>query len=151
MTKPSRKVEANGDKPKNPRYGGPPLKLTPERQERLLSALKLGTSRHGAACYAGIAPTTFYEWLKLGATQEDGPFRTFRMLVQEAESIAEMQAVAEIRKSDPRWFLSRRFAAWREKPAEATLTHQAPGGKPLEAIPNETLTALVQALATRKP
>ena len=45
-------------------------KLTPEIQDTICNWLKLGYYQEDAAVMAGIAPSTFYDWLKKGAEQD---------------------------------------------------------------------------------
>ena len=49
---------------------GRKTKLTPEIQETICNWLKLGYYQEDAAVMAGIAPSTFYDWLKKGAEED---------------------------------------------------------------------------------
>jgi len=49
---------------------GRKTKLTPEVQETICNWLKLGYYQEDAAVMAGIAPSTFYDWLKKGAEED---------------------------------------------------------------------------------
>lgn len=125
---------------------GRPSKLTPERQERLVSALKAGASRIGAANFAGIGETTMRDWMRLAVDDAaDGEYRGFRRAVLEAEAIAELSAVVEVRKADPKWFLSRRFNRWRDE-VRSTVTHQGPGGAPVAVTASVSSPELVRLL-----
>ncbi len=46
-----------------------PSKLTPEVQENICNWLKLGYYQEDAAIMAGIAPSTYYEWMKKGEVE----------------------------------------------------------------------------------
>ena len=73
-------------------------KLTPELQEKICRAIRAGNYAYVAAEYAGIGTTTFYRWLELGEKEETGPYRDFRDAVKNAESEAEVRAVAIIQQ-----------------------------------------------------
>ena len=45
-------------------------KLTPEIQDTICNWLKLGYYQEDAAVMAGIAPSTYYDWLKKGAEED---------------------------------------------------------------------------------
>ena len=49
---------------------GRKTKLTPEIQDTICNWLKLGYYQEDAAVMAGIAPSTFYDWLKKGAEED---------------------------------------------------------------------------------
>ena len=49
---------------------GRKTKLTPEIQETICNWLKLGYYQEDAAIMAGIAPSTYYDWLKKGAEED---------------------------------------------------------------------------------
>jgi hypothetical protein len=70
-----------------------PTKLTPEVQERIITALRAGNYQETAANYAGISGKTFYEWMARGETGEekDVIYREFRDAVQKAKSDAEVR------------------------------------------------------------
>lgn len=83
---------------------GRPTKLTPEVQERILSAIRAGNYSRVAAEYAGISERTFYGWLRRGQQAKTGVHRDFWCAVQQAEREAEVRAVAMIQKNmDSNW------------------------------------------------
>lgn len=125
---------------------GPWSKLTPERQDKLLEALRAGASRGGAADYARIGLTTFYDWMKQGKLQPETEFGEFRRLVLEAESVAELSAVVAVRKDDPKWFLSRRFNRRWSDEQKQTITHLGPNGGPIGGLSTEDLIRLIDRL-----
>lgn len=97
-----------------PRRGRPP-KLAPELVEKLCQALAAGNYRTPSAEWAGIAPRTFHEWMRLGKEQKTGKYRDFRRRVLEAEKSAEIRSIGLVMKAaaeDPRhaeWWLERKF------------------------------------------
>jgi len=91
-----------------------PTKLSPEIEERIVSAVRAGTSIAGAAAYAGIDPSTFHRWMERGDPKRtgraDGRYREFRARVEQASGEAEVRDVTVIAKAAPSdW----RAAAWR--------------------------------------
>lgn len=73
-------------------------KLTPEVQEKIVSAIRAGNYAMIAAEYAGICEATFYGWLKRGREDGKGIFFEFLKAVKEAEREAEVRAVATVQK-----------------------------------------------------
>lgn len=69
-------------------------KYTPDRVERILTALREGLPIESAANYGGIHKDTFYEWLKQHSDFSDA--------VKDAESEAEFKLVQTI-QADPSW------------------------------------------------
>ena len=49
--------------------GGRPSKLTPEVQEKIVTAIRAGNYAQVAAVYAGIGERTFYRWMELGKSR----------------------------------------------------------------------------------
>lgn len=78
-----------------------PSKRSPEREQVILNALRLGNTRTAAAAYAEVHRDTFYEWL-------GDP--TFSDAVEKAEADAEARFVGQIVKAahDGTWTA----AAW---------------------------------------
>lgn len=116
---------------------GRPSALTPEVQAKVVSAIQGGNYRCAAARWAGVSMRTFSEWLKRGAAAKSGPHRDFLLAVQEAESQAEIRAVALVMKAaaeDPKhaqWWLERKFPQrWGRKDR---MEHSTGKGKPLES------------------
>ena len=99
---------------------GRPTKRTPERQQRLLSALAAGNTRTAACHYAGITRETLSSWLER--------FSEFSDAVKKAEADAEVRHVANIAKAaaDGTWQAS----AWwleRRRPLDFGRTWLTPG------------------------
>jgi hypothetical protein len=80
---------------------GRPAKFTPERQERILDAIRAGNYVETAALAAGIGKSTFYEWVER--------FPDFADAVQKARAEAETRYVAVIEKAST---TSWQAAAW---------------------------------------
>jgi hypothetical protein len=90
---------------------GRPTKLTPQVQEKIVSAMRAGNYFVAACRYAGISDGTGRKWMAWGdgrAYGEGGelpedvePYRAFRAAVREAEGAAEVELVAQIRSKVP--------------------------------------------------
>ena len=99
--------------------GAPALEPTPEFTKRVCALLATCARNAVAASHAGIAPRTFYRWMKLGREQPDSAFGQFRRAVHEAEDRAEMGLVTLIRSAavtqpeNARWLLQNR-KRWRK-------------------------------------
>jgi hypothetical protein len=78
-----------------------PTKLSPEVQELIVTAIRAGSFPEPAADAAGIAPSTYYRWMRLGREETSGPHRDFFEGVRRAEGEAEVHAIAVIRKQMP--------------------------------------------------
>lgn len=80
---------------------GRPSKHTPEREARLLEALRAGNTRKDASLYAGIDLHTFARWMNNA---------TFATAIEKAEADAVVRNVAQIAKAaqDGTWTA----AAW---------------------------------------
>jgi transposase len=78
-------------------------KYTPEVVKKITDAIRLGATYELAASYAGIAQSTFFEWMN---TKPE-----FAEQVKEAEGAGAMQWLAKIEKaaSDGNW----QAAAWK--------------------------------------
>jgi transposase len=75
-----------------------PTKLDAEVTDKIVSAIRAGNFARAAAEYAGIAESTFYDWLKRGQDGDPG-FSEFSEAVTRASAEAEVEAVAFIRKA----------------------------------------------------
>lgn len=80
---------------------GRPTKRTPEREKRLLDALRAGNTRKAACHFAGIDPSTLENWLRISA---------FSDAVKKAEADAEVRMVGQVAQAarDGTW----QAAAW---------------------------------------
>lgn len=102
-----------------------PTKLTPDVQQKIEQALRLGATYELAAQYAGIHYDTFNEWRKRGEAEikrvlenskasiraDELPFTEFYEATQKAESEGAMGWLAKIEKAanDGNW----QAAAWK--------------------------------------
>jgi len=78
---------------------GRPTRLTPDVEERILHAIKLGASRADAAQFAGVGERTLREWLRLGAEEVEGPHARLRARVLEAEGHVKVTLVGSVLKA----------------------------------------------------
>ena len=81
--------------------GGRPSKLTPEVQQKIVTAIRAGNSPQDAAVYAANTERTFDRWIARGEKAPAGPYPRFWEAVKAAESEAEVRAVAIIQQSMP--------------------------------------------------
>ncbi|HEX5031954.1 MAG TPA: hypothetical protein VFX78_10925 [Candidatus Eisenbacteria bacterium] len=81
---------------------GRPTRLTPAVEERILHAIKLGSSRADAAQFARVGERTLREWLRLGAEEVEGPHATLRARVLEAEANVRVALTGSIVKAGVR-------------------------------------------------
>ena len=106
---------------------------TPEVRKRILEALRVGSPRGAAAARAGVGARTLREWM--ARTDDVEPFASFRVEVEEAEGLCELQLAGVAFKgalNNPALamrFLSMRFpGTWGKRPAEAQDTETEPPG-----------------------
>ena len=79
---------------------GRPTKLTPRVQRRIIVAIGAGNAEETAAEYAGIAPSTFFQWMKQGRTAPKGsPKAEFLEAVSRARVEAEVRHVTVIQQA----------------------------------------------------
>jgi hypothetical protein len=91
--------------------------LTPELRKRICDYVSLGNFPEVAGKCAGIDRATFYRWKARGETTKTGVYRDFCDALKEAESRAEVAALAKIQKAATNgtwtaaaWLLERRFS-----------------------------------------
>ena len=109
-----------------------PEKLTPEVQQKIVDAIRLGNYIETAAAYAGISKSTLYDWLKKGGRARSGKYREFSDAVEKALAESEMRDVAVITAAAKEnwqaaaWRLERKFPdRWgRRERIDANLNHQ---------------------------
>lgn len=110
---------------------GRPNKLTPEIQQKIVDAIRMGNYIETAAAFAGINKSTLYDWLKKGARSKSGKFREFSNAVEKALAESEIRDVAVISAASKdnwqaaAWRLERKFPdRWgRKSRIEANLEH----------------------------
>jgi transposase len=145
-----------------------PTKLTPQVQERVVSALNAGNYQDTAARYAGITRATFYNWLERGriereriaagekALKPERIYLDFLDAVENARANAEVRSVALIQKAANEgtwqaaaWFLERSHP---QRWARLNRTEiSGPQGGPIETtVDAETLEEKLSALMDRQ-
>lgn len=65
-------------------------------QKHLLAAIKTGATDIDACAYAGIAQSTFYDWIARGANEPDTEFSEFSEAVTRARASAKMTAIGTL-------------------------------------------------------
>ena len=99
---------------------GRKTKLTPEVQKNIVDAIKAGAYFETACRYAGIAPTTAYEWIARGKGETKGRPKTplhaeFADAIRGAEAEVETRMIAQWQQAMPgdwraiQMFMERRF------------------------------------------
>lgn len=73
-----------------------PSKLTPERQQRIIDAIKLGVHLETAANYGGVTYATYRLWMVKGEAARSGSYREFYDAVTRATLEIELQMVGRI-------------------------------------------------------
>jgi hypothetical protein len=93
-----------------------PYKLTPEVRQRLLDALRKGSTRKAAAESAGIGYSTFRGWLAAGRSEPEAGLSALLADIKRAEAEAVVAAVDIIGKAAAggawqaaAWWLERRY------------------------------------------
>lgn len=85
------------------RKGGRPTKLTPERHDGIVRALKVGTYLCTAAALVGISESTLRDWLRRGARDADEgratPYAALLADVEVAQAESEVTDLALITKA----------------------------------------------------
>jgi len=91
-------------------------KLTPQVQNRIINAIKAGSTYEIAAGFGGVTRATLWLWLKKGQDQNKGIYRTFFDAFKNAESQAAIRSLAIINREAQdgnwqaaAWLLERRF------------------------------------------
>lgn len=132
---------------------GRPTKLTPDKHDRIITALKAGNYFETAARYAGVDPSTAHRWLNRGK-DEDAPteYQEFRNAVESARAEAEARNVALIQQAAntgtwqaAAWFLERTaHQRWGRK---QSLEVSGAGGEPVQIdVDAGALEAKVRAI-----
>lgn len=136
---------------------GAPTKLTPDRHDKIIRAVRAGNFYRAAAAYAGIHHDTLYDWIRRGDAERarlaadpkakpdarESVFLAFSDAIRNAEAEAEIEAVAHWKahaKGDWRaakaWLAARHRADW----AETTkVEHSGPDGAPITLAGLESL------------
>ena len=113
-------------------------KLTPAVTQELYSAIAGGNTHETACALAGIAPSTFYEWLSKGEKAKSGKFLEFAEQIRKGEALAEAKRIDIIRKAGEgkgqfqekpdwkaaAWYLERRYPEkWGRRIISADVSH----------------------------
>ena len=97
-------------KPK--RRVGRRLLLTPQLQAKICKFIADGATDHRAARASGVSRDTFYDWLErgrgLGTRRKGQIFVQFVHAVEEARAHAIVAAEIQVKKQDPKWYLTHR-------------------------------------------
>lgn len=125
---------------------GRPSKLTPERVEILVDALRAGNFENVAARLAGIGERTFHRWMSQGAEPDaDEEFRHFRQLVLSSVDHAERTAVEAWRRHfDGDWRAAKEFLQCRYTKQWAKAERQR-NGQPATNVTVNTQVNIVEA------
>ena len=140
-------------------------KLTPEVQERVLSAIRAGAFQSTAAAYAGVDQSTYARWLVKGELPgaQNEVYRVFRAEVERVEAEVELLAGNTLRTAAlDNWqaagaFLKVRFGKrWREHVRNevsgvdgAPIAHEVAGL--LAQLTDDELHSLARQLERRVP
>lgn len=119
---------------------GRKLKLTPEVQQKIVSAIRAGNYAFVAAEMAGIGRSTYWRWLEMGEKPDAQPvYREFRDAVKEAEAAAEVASVALIRQAAQNgtwqaaaWYLERKHGDRWGRNDKVRQEVSGPDGGPVE-------------------
>ena len=103
-----------------PSKKGRKSKFTKPVKDRIIEALRAGTTYEIAAQYAGISRSTLYEWLKKGEGNATGVYRTFYDNIKKAEAegaVVHLGTISQASKKDWKaaaWLLERRHGYSKE-------------------------------------
>lgn len=76
------------------------IKLTPERQEKMVQAISMGTPFITACRYVGINPDTGFEWLRKGEYPAKAPiYANFADAIAQARAQDEMRRIGRIEQA----------------------------------------------------
>jgi len=95
-------------------------KFTAPVKNRIIEALRAGTTYEIAAQYAGISRSTLYEWIKKGEKSATGTYRTFYDNIKKAEAegaVVHLGTISQASKKDWKaaaWLLERRHGYSKE-------------------------------------
>ena len=106
--------------------GGRPDKLTPKRAAKIIKLVRDGNFKTTAARASGVWPSTLDDWIERGKAEGKGKYHKFYLALEEADSLAEADAVAKWVKhhdNSPeaiKEFLRRRFPHWNVQDKQQT-------------------------------
>jgi transposase len=117
---------------------GRKTKLTEAVQQELYNAIAGGNTHETACALAGIATSTFYEWINKGEKAKSGAYNNFYDQIRKAEALAEAKRIEIIRKAGEgkgvfedkpdwkaaAWYLERRYPEkWGRRHIVADVNH----------------------------
>lgn len=94
---------------------GNKTKLNPQRQERIVNAIRLGAPIELACKAGGVDKSTVYRWIEKGNRQDKGVYREFCEAAKEAEiacvesMLGHIQIAAKKSWQAAAWLLERRY------------------------------------------
>jgi transposase len=156
-----RKGRAMDDRRTEPRQAvGRPTRLTPERIENMLQAVRAGSPLESAARFAGISRASLYRYLRSSAPEHVA----FRSAVSAARATLEVRLSGTIYQealNDPKWalvWLERFSPAW-ARPERSLIERRDPSDstgsaeQPIIVLPADQIPDLVARLleARRQP
>jgi hypothetical protein len=102
------------------RKAGRPSLLTPALTQKICSMIIAGAYDYAAAEACGISKDTFREWMARGEGHDKDResrtrFAAFAVSIRLARSQARVGAEVVVKKTDPKWWLSRMY---RDRPGE---------------------------------
>ena len=114
---------------------GRPTLLCPEIQEVVIDYINRGAFDWVAAQAAGIHPSTFYNWMRLGKSVRS-QYHEFYLAVTKARAQARINAEIQVAQMDPfKWL---RYGPGRERPGEPGWSDateiSGPGGGPIRIV-----------------
>ena len=107
--------------------GGRPTKFEPALAEKVISAIKAGGYVETAVAFVGIRKSTFYDWLRRGATDKSGQFKEFSDAVGRAIAESEMRYVSVVARAANGYDVVR----------ERTVVGLDKDGKPINTVTTE--------------
>ena len=112
------------------RKTGRPTKKTKRLVAKIIRLIRAGNYAETAALSVGIAEETFYAWMRTD--------KAFSVLVKEATSHAEIEALADVAKGGPHW-QARAWFLERRLPGKYSRQYRLPIPAAKEAHPHEDI------------
>lgn len=135
---------------------GRPTKLTPEVQEKIVTALRAGNYQETAALYAGITAATFYDWMNRGKNEPESIYAEFLDAVEKAKADAEVRDVVLIDRAAAdgnwqaaAWKLERKFPQRWGRVNRTEISGPDGSAVKVEVSPKETLAAKLSDMLSR--
>jgi hypothetical protein len=124
--------------------------LTADLQERICAFIRQGSYDYSAAEACGISRHTFFEWLARGDGRDekrrgDRHYVEFARAVRCAQAEARVLAEIQIKKMDPKWWLSRMH---RDRPSEPAWSNPTRAELPVDDDQPLTIMAIKRYLSS---